>query len=728
MKWHRPKITWQSKSPTNADEEYSRLEGFYKQEMKRSPDTSADLTRWQWQKALERYIETGWPISIVTLDRIWEKLTQHDMETDPPLSEKVSGPFARNAVDSLFDFSTTAITHQGQETSRHTRRGYQSQEKRKPPGMDLQQRVFLADIQTRFVQPEPNPKPGELDKFAMAIADLEGYDGVYCLSGVRGSGKSSILNRIAWYCHHWFDRTQKPLLVRFDLGTVFERGVFLRDLLAEICLATKKTLRQPPYSLPYGPDGLIRAVGHLGRFCHINVPWATIAAVFLVVLIGSTYQSDSTNGGTYLSFIVKSAEENQKVSTPIFGWNLSDARMVLCGLLGFVVLGIAYFMYQMRVKIFSFIQREGRKSSMYRIVFFSNLVVLTSVLGVLFEIFTREPSLWLTGVFSLQTNGGTLSFIVCIIGLSIGILSLPRWWECYLLMNRILSRVRSEPAQRFMDMPLLAPMGSVSWYLTRLLPSSESPDQLDKISEPFVQELIKQALHECSLAFRRTVILVDDIDALPSSEFHSVMRLLRPMSKVSGVRCILATPLFFHFVLGDENFSDVHSTVRTSIVVGNPTIFRDWPQRPDKLTESRKFLREFLIDLVVSRLRMNLRDDYHGRRAEVSKLILQSPAFKFVLDPWMREDDTFILELFTRFGTSRREIIRVMDEALKPSLRDMSNTKARVNVMKKYGNALNRLKSQYRDQEDILNCNSSSQPTKSSPSRSKRTTGQTRHS
>ena len=90
----------------------------------------------------------------------------------------------------------------------------------------------------------------------------------------------------------------------------------------------------------------------------------------------------------------------------------------------------------------------------------------------------------------------------------------------------------------------------------------------------------------------------------------------------------------------------------------------------------------------------------------------------------MRADDKFIRELFGRFGMSRREILRVINEALKPALRDMSNTRARDEVMKNYGNALDKLKMQYRAQEDILNSRVVNPAADTNAPRSRKTPGQ----
>ena len=721
MKIKRPILKWHSQKPADSNEEFNRLKQFYERESKRSREDSPELRNWRWIKAVEEYIQAGWPISLSTINEVWKNLTKgHDDQDSNSNYEKVSRAKARRVVEVLFDFSTNAIVYDNAMGSDFVGKMHTEQENRKPTGTNLQQDVFLAELPTRDVDPPPNPAPGQLDKFAMAIADLDGYDGIYFLSGVRGSGKTSILNRIVWYCEQWFDRTQKPLLVRFDLGTTFNREVFIRDLLAEICLSTKRTLRLRPFSLPFGLSWSTRAIGHLGRFCKINLPWTTIAAILIVLLI-VTYTPSTSTPSTSSS----NSNSNAAASTPLYSiifdntsntndktllWYLgkTEFRLLLLGLFGAIALGIVY---NFRLLIFSVSQ--NRQPPKYLSIEIRNAFALILVTFVLIECFSAG---YISNNFKQFEQvfyfSHLVSYLLCLFLLGIGVLVLPRWWESYCYVERILARVRSEPNQRVFDAPLFASMGSLSWFLARLLPTSESSEQLDKISEPFIQELMKQTLSECTRTFPRVVILIDDVDALPNQEFHRVMRLVRPISKVPGVRCVLSTPLFFHYVLGEENFSDIHSTVQASIVVGNPLLFPDWPEDPEKITDDRKILESFLIDLVVSRLRMDLREDSERESDDFRTKILNCPAFNFILEPWIREDDNFIHELFQRFGTSRREMIRVVRESLAPKIRDMSQKQERSRVMKNYGNALDRLKMDYRDQENALDCHIDNEETR----------------
>ena len=688
LPWHR-KIPNEAKKECDklekeAKEECYKLNEFF-EEFKRSGILGEDYRRWYWKKSVEKYIQEGRPISIKTIDKIWNHLNRNP-------SGEVSKPFCRDAVRILFDFSTTAITYDDTDPLNHAGKCHEDQNARQPRGMALQQKVFLTDLEAPIVAPEPKTKPGELDRFAMAIADLNGYDGVYCLSGVRGSGKSSVLNRIAWYCQHWFDRTQRPLLVRFDLGTTFNREIFVRDLLAEICLTAKRTLRQNPFSSPFGMGWAVRAIGYLGRFCQVNMLWAIVVAILLIIFMDLMDPSVSTNSAD----------------------SISQKEKLLYGLLGSVILGIAYYANSWIVNYF---QSKFRNSQRSPFEYLCNIVVFIALLVilVLFVSSTNILSRWLpeNNPFFPESFGNHDPFILSFIGLFVAILVLPRWWQRYVYLDRILSRVRSDQSLRLHDMPLLAPMGFFSEYLARFLPTSESSEKLDEISEPFIQELIKQALNECTKIFPRVVILVDDVDALPSTEFHSVMRLFRPMSKVAGVRCIMTTPLYFHYVLGERNLSDFHSTIQRSIVVGNPTIIDHWPMEPDKITDNTEMLKEFLVDLVVSRLRMNLRDK------DDKEIILASPVFNFILEPWLQNDNK-IKELFDRFGTSRREIVRVLYE-MNENFQDTLNPKAHSELMKNYGNALSDLKKQYMQQEAALNCNNSDQMTPSGQVIPKRT-------
>ena len=710
------KRKWGRKEPSNSNEEYEQLKQFYKEEAEGSGEDDPGLRRRRWRKAIEKYIQEGWPISLRNIDTIWANLTNGEVGQAPDAKQEVSRPLAWEAVKTLFDFSTDAIEYDSARSPDFVGKKHEEHEYRIPKGINPQQNIFLEELQVEGV--EAPPRSGELDKFAMAIADLDGYDGIYFLSGVRGSGKTSTLNRVAWYCEQWFYRTSKPLLVRFDLGVTFNREVFLRDLLAEICLAAKRTLRRKPFSLSIGLGWPTRVVGHLGRFCQINILWAMIAAI-LGILLAVTYL-ENTSHATWFGTIILHTEANtnqgsntnqhekndsnitnqhEENDSKIFKFNKTDYKFLLLGLFSVIALGIVYAARS----LFPFQpdphdrQRSGNLTR--------NVIVFVIMVVVLFEIFSGGLlGTRLNSFGQISDNTHMNSYFLCLLVMSFGVFFLPTWWESYLYFDRILSRVRSEPNQRVSDMPIFAPMGSFSWYLSRLLPTSESSEQLDKISEPFLQELMKQVLSECTRTFPRVVFLIDDLDALPSREFHGAMRLLRPISKVPGVRCILATPLFFHYVLGNENPSDVHSTVQASIVVGNPRIFPDFPEDTEKITPESEILREFLVDLIVSRFRLKLREDSEMNRDEFNKIIQKTNPFEFILQPWIQDKDELIFELFRKFGTSRREIIRVVREALYPKIRDKSQKQERSRVMKNYGSTSDRLKLDYRQQENVLDC------------------------
>ena len=129
-----------------------------------------------------------------------------------------------------------------------------------------------------------------------------------------------------------------------------------------------------------------------------------------------------------------------------------------------------------------------------------------------------------SGIMSSNMVGGRMSFLI---GPSV--------------------RVRSEPYSGFLDLFLSGGLShSLGWVASRILPAADHMRVRDQVSEPFVQELTKQTLEECVRSFGRVVILIDDLDALPSEKFHELLRFVRPLSKVGGVRGVLATPLFFH--------------------------------------------------------------------------------------------------------------------------------------------------------------------------------------
>lgn len=739
----RLRLLFRPSRPIENGQDFQLIEKFVELEESHSRRRRQQLTQEEQhtirvgrlKRAIDKYNDLGWPMELATLERLWQCLAYRAHTENVDREKKDADPFyGHEAVTKFFDFSTGPMGHAAVAGERALVKKYDRQENRFPPGMKPQQNIFLESVQTDRVDPTPRMQLGELDKFSMAIADLRGYDGIYCLSGTRGSGKSSVLNRIAWFCRHWFDQTGAPLLVRFDLGTTFDRKIFVRDLLAEICLATKTMLRRPPFALPFGLGWSTRAIGHLGRLCQANVAWAAVATVGLLLLLhhSTLYHHTNDNGKVHeasdqncyqspIEFNVLLSNPHADigdchVQIPFFGgWPFGEIHLILRCLVGFMFLGICYHLRSLlRGR-----QREGgRKPVLSGYVQVQNTAVLLIACLVILAVVLTESHPVLSDV--LKGKYWWLSYCVSLVMLAVAIGLIPDWWDSYLYFDRMHSRLRSEPVGRMADVPFFGTLGSLGWLVARLLPNSETPDQVDKVSEPFIQELTKQALLECTSSFDRVVVLIDDIDALPSDKFHEILRIIRPLSKVQGVRCVLATPLLFHFALKQKSFSDIHSTVQGSVVVGDKELVPNWREEPGEVTKDKAKLQDFLIELVVSRLRFPLVLDLAERpkylidmirsgrkedRESARKAVLNSKSFGFILNPWIERHNQLTAPVFERYGTSRREIIRMLRQSTSYGFRQDLKSKNFDLFMETKSGVFSRLKDEYGLGETELICN-----------------------
>ena len=721
-------------------------------------DSSVQLIRKKWKVAVKYYMTREWKINIQKVNEVWENLTQTRIRDEPSRLSSSNRGVARDATRTLFDFSTRAVTYsRGSEpelTDRmHTRRNGKNST-RTPHGLNVHQNMFLDEPQI-FPDESSGGRPyrisrgSELDDVARAFADVDGYDGIYCLCGVRGSGKSTVLNRIAWYCRNWQLDNGKSLLVRFDLGTDFDRDAFLRDLAAEVCLGAKDALRYPPYTIRRGLGWVTKTAGHLARFCQANIPWAAIAMILIVLLVQGgqiQYQHEVMNGSAahigyqtcqnsnqngenstsrdrnnewrvwsvlFSSSSTKCVVSDDKnasfnhvafVDVPLAGhWKVRDVQLLLFGLIGAIVLGVLGNIRQ-------YIPNEGGqhgKGSRWFLNIFMSIVSIGCIV-VAFVLMLRDV------MWSMESSEEMYIYGWCLLSLSVAVAVIPRWWESYMFFDRTLTRIRTERGQKMLDGPLFTASGSFGWFLARILPSTDDPNQMDKVSEPFVQELTKDVMEECRICFDRTVILIDDVDALPSDRFGEIIRLLRPISKMKNVRCIVASPLFFHYVLRSQELGDIHSTVQDTIVVGNNEIFHRWPDEPKSITRDPEILRNFLVDLMISRLKVKLEfDDEHIRkeqRRDRRDRIAQLEPFKFILEPWLssensRQVNEEAVEIFSRFGTSRRELIRILEMTLDHKYRGETKVHLREAIPEVKDNLVYDLKREYWQQEESLNCN-----------------------
>jgi hypothetical protein len=684
-----------------------------------------------------------------------------------------------------------------------------------PPGLKLRQAVFVAG-QRQFASQEY-----QLDDFCRSVAGLDSRtrcEGVVCLAGVRGSGKSTILNRIAWYCRQPFKDHRSPLCIQFDLSMAFAHERFARDLVDQICREARKYCDEGPFAWRKPPiTTMVTAVGEVGRWCETNVKWAGITLLLLFGLIGAsqlydpqrtssagapsahevanqsapnlqsassaaaadrsasgtaTTQSaanaaptdrsaantaaapnqsdtaaaidqpdsmaatdqpdsvaatDQSASGTASTSNQPPAEGHQVASgaagrlrfpngemeLPLVGkWKIADIHLLGLALVAVLAMGGAHALHRVlcssRVPGPSF----GRQWLAALVLVGPTLVAADAI----YLWVATEPAEWrseaiewkfkdpaplpgfhLAGVvlaawgvgeagkkslsafsvdvkpdgnkFALAENQDwytalVLPFCASILLIGCAIVALPQWWQPYLLFRKLSHQLQAPDDGRLVPLPYL---GAI---LAQVLPKSEDYEELDKISMPFLQSRTRQVLEQCVRAFGRVVIIVDDVDILPSTQYHELLRLLRPVSKVPGVYCVLAVPGLFHDVWTSSALNDAHSTISQCIVVGDPEFYRIDRGVPKPFTDSsRERLRTFLIELMCARLTVPLADQVEPHD------LTYNPFFADALRHWKFDGSGTSLELaqeerqfLDQKGLSRREWLRAIRKRLPAAL------------------------------------------------------------
>jgi hypothetical protein len=246
----------------------------------------------------------------------------------------------------------------------------------------------------------------------------------------------------------------------------------------------------------------------------------------------------------------------------------------------------------------------------------------------------------------------------------LAILTLPRWWNLYVHAQWLHTALRVGDDNQTFDLPQISYLtGMVRLLLPR---SSDTPD-VRELDTPFLQQHVKELLRVCLDPWpdSRVLVLIDDVDVMPSSDFHELFRLLRPLSKVPGVCCIVCVPMFFYHVLHGEELGDMHSTISECYVLGNPKLYGPFPRFELKLKDASKSpdekVEEFaamLPHLFLSRLR------FRTAGSEGADEFGKTKAFGFLRSQWERALKTpaghveNAIAYLDRIGASRRELLR----------------------------------------------------------------------
>lgn len=205
-----------------------------------------------------------------------------------------------------------------------------------------------------------------------------------------------------------------------------------------------------------------------------------------------------------------------------------------------------------------------------------------------------------------------LSAIGAAIALGIAATSLlPRYWLGFHVARALEVRLAAETAERRVD------FGFAS-VLAAMVPHGQSRTLHDS-SADFLQNELKVIADQLARAFGRVIVLVDDVDILPSRDYNELMRILRPLIKADEAHqrivALVAVPtIFWHAYKGPE-LNDIHSTVKDVWLLGDPALWETRGKETPYQADSEICVRENVFasspwtwhESVVNRLRALMR-------------------------------------------------------------------------------------------------------------------------
>lgn len=643
-----------------------------------------------WRKASAGYQQLGSAMHMSTLAWWWKEC--------PVQSD--------DSIRMLFDFETGPISFARDRPARQPQAPAGRSEEPKLPGLKVQQDVFLT-------YPKGCRTDRQLDDFATAITSGTDWDGVTCIAGFRGSGKSTVLNRIEWFCKNQPRDGAQPLLVRFDIGMSFEHERFARDVADQLCRASRLHCKEGPFKarIP-GVTAVNLLLGNFARWCHGNIMWAGIVFLIVVSLIGIS----QLHGSTPVSLASKATTSggltllDKEFPIPVLGKiSVADLHAIVLVLSTILMLGLAHGVRSLLPQSLSR-QRPNWRQYLVIILLAPPLAVGLDALwvwSVAEATAPRTAGCHLMAVLDIGVScdnwlGAILTpFLGSMVPMFLAILALPGWWEHFVYSGRMTRQLRAQDDARFIPLPY------VGTLLAQVLPKGHDVEELDKISMPFLQQRTKEILNRCAATFGRVVILVDDADVLPSDQFHLLMRILRPISKVRNVSCVIAVPEFFFDVFKSAKLGDAHSTIRECHFLGNPAIYSPGYDEPFKLKSklTRSNFHDQVVELLRSRLRSPLADGTTAQLKELDLFVAALTLWDF--DPKadagrpLRDHEKFFLKYK---GLSRREWIREIELRLPgpmPLKADLGSQRRE----DKRGTRLERYRRDFEGLENVFHCN-----------------------
>jgi hypothetical protein len=245
-------------------------------------------------------------------------------------------------------------------------------------------------------------------------------------------------------------------------------------------------------------------------------------------------------------------------------------------------------------------------------------------------------------------------------------LRLPSWWHLKAECQATEMALRNLNEGERPEVPMLE---AVSGLARLLLPIQIDRPDLRDMESTFLEQELKGLVHRIQSDFGPVIILIDDMDALSDEQQTDFLRVLRPLSKIKNVICVITAPFDLYDKLknGDDDLSDVHSTVHDIYVMGIPTLF--------ELTPPSHFAGH-MVQFRFSHIRNKTQNDvaYMAVTEFVEELLVANMRFpllrtgaspscvQHLLKNWDRKYLADILAGLKNNGASKREVLRELEK------------------------------------------------------------------
>ena len=576
----------------------------------------------------------------------------------------------------------------------------------------------------------PFPVSGNTDHF-LTVGDSDGSLNVYNLSATRTEGISNNLvsdklihfgSSISQIDFGYLANNQpvfaaaarcKLALFEYDTG-VFSNGE-ARDFVYLAPGVIKSTL------FLNGTDRLLVSYGDNNRS---NVYLAKVKLTKKSV--NQNFANADCSTITAFSALASSSQDGFvgwfsaiNVNLPDFlDSNEDEVWYVMFLVAGLIGVGLVYRMRTWRAAFSSEIS-SGRANAQLRSVALLVFPVAAFIVWHIFGELLIEILPWEIGSFIEEYTAVVfLSFLY--VGLLAAVFFLPRWWENYVKFRYFALATDNRNFNLNPQLPFFAA------FLAQILPSRVAHKELDRLSIPFLQQRLKEVLKLSAESHKRVVILVDDADILPLDQYNNLLRVLRPVSKVKGVSCLIAVPNFFGPLLDSVSLGDAHSTVRNYAYLGMPEFYSSgvkgpfYPRFGDKQSNvinranviKRGDLHRELIDVLLSRLKFKLAPPNSKMpRSDYLDSLKSNLLFWLVLQSWgfgpeaaqedLRQDECYFLK---KVEGSYRELLRAIESRLPYGARaTVESSLASSVVEEERGEIFKQQHKQYKSAEAILN-------------------------